>query len=114
MAEEIVKESDINIRIGLDEFHNPVEISWLASDSGIEKPRNVKAFMLSLWDEKENNSMRIDLWNKELMVEEMYTFVYQNILSMADTMQRATGDEELAQDMKDFAAYYAKRSGLVK
>jgi gliding motility-associated protein GldC len=114
MAEEIAKESEINIRVAMDEFHNPLEISWVATDSGVDKHRPVKAFMLSLWDEKENNSMRIDLWNKELMVEEMYTFVYQNILSMADTMQRATGDEELAQDMKDFAAYYAKRAGLVK
>jgi len=114
MAGEIVKESSIDIKVGLDAFHNPVKMTWKASDSGINEHRAVKAFMLSLWDEKENNSMRIDLWNKELMVEEMYTFVYQNMLSMADTMQRATGDEELANDMRDFAAFYAKKSGLIK
>lgn len=114
MADEIVKKSAIHLEIGMDEYHNPIEITWQATDSGVNEPREVKAFMLSLWDEKENNSMRIDLWNKDLMVEEMYTFVYQNLVSMSETMERATGDEELAKDMRDFAAYYAKRSGLVK
>lgn len=114
MADEIVKESEILIKVGLDADRNPVKITWEASDSGIDKPREVKTFMLSLWDVKENNSMRIDLWNKELMVEEMYSFVYQNLVSMADTLHRATGDEELAADLKDFAAFYARKSGLIQ
>ncbi len=80
----IKKRSEINIKIGNDENNNPESISWVATDSGVQEDREVKAMMLSFWDVKENNSMRIDLWNKDLMVEEMYYFVYQNIISMSE------------------------------
>lgn len=113
MSNEIVKHSKIDIEVGLDADRNPVHISWKATDSGMDEAREVKAFMLSLWDKKENNSMRLDLWNKELMVEEMRTFMYQSLVSMAELLQRSTGDEELSEDMKDFAAYFARKAGLV-
>lgn len=110
----IKKESEIVIKVGTDEEHNPEKLTWIATDSGIDTERETKAMMLSFWDVKENNSMRIDLWNKDLMVEEMYYFVYQNIISMSETMERATNDKELAEDMKDFAAHFAKKSGILK
>ena len=110
----IKKESEINIRIGTDEENNPQKLTWIATDSGIPEEREVKAMMLSFWDVKENNSMRIDLWNKDLMVEEMYYFVYQNMVSMSESMIRATNDKELAQDMQDFAAFFAKKAGIIK
>ena len=110
----IKKNSEINIKIGSDEKNNPEQLSWMATDSGIPEHREVKAMMLSFWDVKENNSMRIDLWNKDLMVEEMYFFVYQNMISMSEAMVRATNDNELAKDMQDFAAFFAKKSGIIK
>jgi len=110
----IKKNSEINIKIGSDENNNPEAIQWMATDSGVEDYRETKAMMLSFWDVKENNSMRIDLWNKDLMVEEMYYFIYQNLISMSETMSRATNDQELAKDMQDFAAFFAKKSGIVK
>ena len=110
----IKKESEIIIKIGSDENNNPEKISWVATDSGIQEDRETKAMMLSFWDVKENNSMRIDLWNKDLMVEEMYEFVYQNMVSMSETLVRATNNQELGQDMQDFAAFFAKKSGIIK
>ena len=110
----IKKESEIIVKIGSDENNNPQAIQWMATDSGINDFRESKAMFLSFWDVKENNSMRIDLWNKDLMVEEMYYFVYQNILSMSETMARATSDKELAEDMQNFAAFFAKKSGIIK
>jgi gliding motility-associated protein GldC len=110
----IKKESEITIKIGNDENHNPQFIQWMATDSGIPDFRESKAMFLSFWDVKENNSMRIDLWNKDLMVEEMYYFVYQNIISMSETMAKATSDKELAEDMQNFAAFFAKKSGIIK
>lgn len=110
----IKKESEINIKIGSDEQNNPLAIQWMASDSGVNEYRESKAMFLSFWDVKENNSMRIDLWNKDLMVEEMYFFIYQNIISMSETMVRSTNNQALAQHMQDFAAWFAKESGIVK
>ncbi len=114
MPNKIVKESEIKIRVGLDDKHNPVRITWEASDSGEGKETPVKAFLLSLWDEKENNSMRIDLWNQEFNVEEMRQFVYQNLISMGEALARATGDEDLKEDMFGYAAHFAKNAGLIR
>jgi gliding motility-associated protein GldC len=110
----IKKNSEITVKIGSDENNNPLAIQWMASDSGINEFRESKAMFLSFWDVKENNSMRIDLWNKDLMVEEMYFFIYQNMVSMSETLARATNDSELSQDMQDFAAFFAKKSGIIK
>ena len=49
--------------------------------------------MMSIWDPKENTSLRIDLWTKEMLVDDMKRFFYENFMTMADTYQRATNDE---------------------
>jgi hypothetical protein len=39
--------------------------------------------------------MRIDLWTPRLTVDDMNDFVYQTLLSLADTYRRATGNDDL-------------------
>lgn len=112
MDNQITKDSHINIKVGLDAQHNPVEIFWNATDSGFEEDKEVKAFILSLWDKKENNSLGLELWNKDMMVDEMKTFIYQSLISLSDLLTRSTGEKELSDDMKDFAAYFSKKAGL--
>jgi gliding motility-associated protein GldC len=58
--------------------------------------------MLAMWDKKENNTMRIDLWTKDMSVDEMKKFYHQNIMTLTDTYIRATGDEVTATRVKAF------------
>jgi gliding motility-associated protein GldC len=68
-----------------------------------------KAMMLSFWDGADRAAMRIDLWTKEMMVDEMADFYYQTFMTMADTFNRATKNAELVNDMKNFAKdFYQK------
>jgi gliding motility-associated protein GldC len=53
--------------------------------------------------------MRIDLWTKEMMVDEMADFYYQMLISMADTFKRATQNQELCDDMKTFAKSFFEK-----
>lgn len=101
-----MKTSDIRISVSLDENHVPERIAWEAEDNG--EKSTCKAVLLALWDEQEKNTLRIDLWTKEMTVEEMKAFFHQNFLTMADTFQRATGEEKMAAQMRDFAAYFAE------
>lgn len=101
--------SEITLHVTLDKDSNPVRLGWTATDGGLEPNREVKAFMLHLWDEKENNSMRIELWNKTFMVEEMRTFVFQSLIAMADTLDRATSDHDAAADLREFAMKLAEK-----
>jgi gliding motility-associated protein GldC len=103
-------ESSIQIQVGLDDKKMPFEISWSASDSSAENTRKAKAFLLSLWDGTDKTALRIDLWTKDMMVDEMEDFFYQTLTTMADTYQRATRHDDLAAEMKTFARDIFKKS----
>jgi len=105
--------SDINIHIELDENRVPESLSWTAKDGGVENEA-AKAFLLSIWDSKAKESLRIDLWTKDMPVDEMKVFFYQTLVAMSDTFQRATGDEKMAGTMRDFCDYFAEKLELMK
>lgn len=104
-------DSSINLTVKTDENHVPEQINWKADVEGINS--EAKAMLLSVWDKVENNMLRIDLWTKEMTMEEMRHFFYRSLLSMADTFERATNEEKLSSDMRDFAHYFAIESKIV-
>jgi gliding motility-associated protein GldC len=104
------RKATINFSITLDENNLPESIEWKASDS--DEGGKCKAIMLAMWDEKAQHTMRIDLWTKEMLVDEMKAFFHQNMLTMSDTLNRATGEEKMAGDMRDFCAYFAEKMQL--
>ena len=65
--------------------------------------------MLSFWDGADKTAMRIDLWTKDMMVDEMADFFYQTMMTMADTFNRATHNAALVSDMKEFAKDFYKK-----
>ncbi len=58
---------------------------------------------LAFWDGADKTAMRIDLWTKDMMMDEMADFYYQMLMTMADTFKRATQQQELTDEMKKFA-----------
>lgn len=98
-----MKTSTIAIDVQLNDDRVPEGIFWKASDSTIENAQQAKAMMLAFWDGAEKTALRIDLWTKEMMVDEMADFFYQTFMTMADTYNRATQHQELVDDMKKFA-----------
>ncbi len=101
---------NININVTLDNEKMPEHIDWNASGSGNAEATQAKAFMLSLWDGQEKTAMRIDLWTKRMMVDEMNDFFFQTMMTMADTFNRATRNEALANEFKDFARSFKKKA----
>ena len=95
--------SSINIDVILDANRVPEQISWSATDTTAESARKAKAMMLAFWDGAEKTALRIDLWTNDMMVDEMADFFYQTFMTMAETYQRATQDQGLTNDMKQFA-----------
>ncbi|MCM5529407.1 gliding motility protein GldC [Parasegetibacter sp. NRK P23] len=104
-----MKQSTITINVALDEDKVPQEINWQATDSTADTAQNAKAMMLAFWDGADKSAMRIDLWTKDMMVDEMADFFYQTITTMADTYNRATRHTELVDDMKKFAQDFYKK-----
>src|ERR1700746_842985 len=107
-----MKETEIKFKVSLDANNLPVNIEWNAPDAG--QKSNCKSMMVALWDEKENNTLRIDLWTKEMSIDEMKKFYIQNILTLTDTYIRATNDETTAKEVKALFAEIGKKIGVLK
>lgn len=105
-----MKQTSIKFDIDLDENNVPEKIMWNAKDNG--KTAEAKAMIISVWDKEERNTLRIDLWNKEMEVDEMKRFVHQTILTLADSFEKATGEKKMADTMRDFCDYYAEKLEL--
>ena len=102
-------ESEIKINISLDETRTPEKITWQATESGIDSEKECKSFLLSVWDKADPGTLRIDLWTKDMMVDEMQHFVYQTIRTLADTYVRATHDKLLGEEIRQFADDFGKK-----
>jgi gliding motility-associated protein GldC len=105
--------SEIKFLIELDDNRVPEKLMWSAKDGGVEA-QEAKAIMLSIWDSKAKESMRIDLWTKDMPVDEMKIFFHQTLVAMSETFKRATDDEKMADTMKDFCDYFAEKLDLTK
>ena len=108
-----VKTSKIELTVGLDENRVPEKLNWTAEDGGI-KNEEAKAMLLSVWDHKTKETLRIDLWTKDMPVDEMKRFFHQTLTAMSDTFLRATQDEKMSATMKDFCDYFAEKLDLKK
>jgi gliding motility-associated protein GldC len=105
--------SEIKFFVELDDNRVPEKLTWTAQDGGVDA-EEAKAMMLSIWDGNAQETLRIDLWTKDMPVDEMKIFFHQTLVAMADTFQRATADDKMTDTMKDFCDYFAEKLNLKK
>lgn len=105
-----MKTSNIHFVVETDENRVPEKISWSATD----KPEisEAGAVILSVWDRKQQTALRIDLWDKEMDVQDMKQLVHQTMLTLADSFERATGEKAMSASMRDFCEYFADKMNL--
>ena len=108
-----VIKSKIVLNVELDENRVPEKLNWSAQDGGVNN-EEAKAVMLSVWDSKSQETLKIDLWTKDMPVDEMKLFFHQTLVTMSDTFLRATQDEKMTATMKDFCDYFAEKLELKK
>ena len=93
-----MKKSLISFEIELDENNLPDKIKWTASDSQ-NKVNLTKAIAVSLWDSSQNNTLKIDLWTKDMRVDEMDKFIIDTLGGLSQTMLTATGDTFISESI---------------
>ena len=104
----MIKKSKISIDVTLDDQGVPEKIEWQTDDRPEDGIKQTKAFALSLWDEKTFDTLSIQLWTKDMNVEEMKRF-YVNLLGGAgNTILSATGDEFMAEEINQLCDKLAK------
>lgn len=105
--------SAVNFTIHLDENKIPEKLEWTAKDGGVDK-EETKAIFITVWDAKKKETLKMDLWTKDMPIDEMKQFFHQTLLSMADTFKRATDDDKMTATMRDFAGYFAEKLELIE
>ena len=106
-----MRQTQITINVELDENHVPEKMTWNAQDGGVEN-QETKATMISVWDEKAMEALRIDLWTKDMPVDQMKMFLRQIFVSLGHTYQRATGEDDVAEKIQEFAEDFAFMSKI--
>lgn len=107
-----MKTTEITFKVTVDENNLPTKITWNAPDAG--ESSECKSIMLALWDAKENNTLRIDLWTKDMMVDEMKKFFHQNVITLSNTYVKATGDEATGTKVREFFSNLGRDMGVLK
>lgn len=102
--------SDIRITVEKDEHHVPENIIWHADDTGSAESYEAKALAFTVWDKKENTTLALHLWTKDMMVHDMYHFTAQTIHLLAETLERATKDDKSVNILHEFAEDFFKQS----
>lgn len=105
------RSTTITLNVNLDENQVPETITWNAEDGGIRNEQT-KAALVSVWDEKAKEALRIDLWTKDMPVDDMKIFMHQVLISLSHTYQRATGQDDVTDRMLEFSEEFAEISGI--
>jgi gliding motility-associated protein GldC len=91
-----MKKSDIKIQVELDENKVPEKIRWDADDKQPPGWLDTRSMSLSIWDHQAQNTMRIDLWTKDMPVDQMKRFYIDCLGGLAQSALNATGDEYIS------------------
>lgn len=108
------QKKDINITVELDEDNIPVDIVWNASDMGGAEASKIRAMLLSMWDPEKKDTLKLDLWTRDMTIDEMKIFFHQTLVTMSDTLKRSTNEDKMSEDLKDFCSYFAEKMEIVE
>lgn len=94
-----MRTTEIKFTVELDQNNVPERISWSATDKPDPSLSETKSISVALWDHTQKNTLRIDLWSKDMPVDEMKRFYVDCIGGLAQSALQATGDEYLSTEM---------------
>lgn len=109
-----MKKAEIKLTIELDDNNVPENITWESTDAENKEALAVKSMILALWDHNFKNSLRIDLWTKDMPADEMKRFFYETLQTMGDSFLRATGEKNIVEDLRDYCAHFAEKMQITE
>lgn len=110
----MLKKSEIKFTVHLDDKKLPEKIEWEADDSDFEGKKECGSMMISLWDKEEKVTLGIDLWTKEMLIDDMNIHYHQVLNKLADTYERSTGNKEAGSMIRKFSNDFAEKLEIVK
>ncbi|NOT36126.1 MAG: gliding motility protein GldC [Saprospiraceae bacterium] len=107
------RSTEVNIKVQLGDDNIPERIHWTATESKDNSSANAKAILVSIFEEETKDTLKLDLWTKDMQVHEMDRFVYHTLRALSETYLRATNNNALANDMMNFAQYFGEKVEVI-
>lgn len=108
-----MSKSKLTFDLELDENNVPKNIVMNSTDKQAVNI-NLKSLMIAGWDAKTKETLRVDLWTKDMMVNEMFIMYHQTLISMANTLEKSTGHDKLAGALKDYCEFFAEQTKIIE
>ena len=77
----------------------PEKIEWDADEKEKTGYSETKSISVSLWDSDQKNTLRIDLWAKDMPLDEMKRFYIDCLGGIGQTLLNATGDQFMSEEI---------------
>ena len=104
---------NLKFEVELDENYLPLKIKMQSSDEKVNED-SIKSLMISAWEANAKETLRIDLWTKDMPVNEMFIMYHQTMIGMAVSLEKATGNNKLAGALRDYCDFFAEISKIKK
>jgi len=102
----------LKFEVTLDENNLPEDIDMLG-DEVDDSSINLKALMIAAWDAKKKETLRVDIWTKDMPVNDMFILYHQNMMGMAISLEKSTGEGKLAEGLRDYCAFFAEKTKIL-
>ena len=102
----------LKFEVTLDENNLPEGIDMLG-DEVDDSSINLKALMIAAWDSKKKETLRVDIWTKDMPVNDMFILYHQNMMGMATSLEKSTGESKLAEGLRDYCAFFAEKTKIL-
>ena len=109
---KISKKEKFSVEVIMDENLIPEELEW-HSTQGKGESEKASAALIYLLNAKKNETFSLDLWTKKMSVEEMNKMMFQTIMTLANSYEKATSEDQLANAMRDFAEFFGEKTEII-
>tara|TARA_B100000287_G_scaffold388473_1_gene397770 strand:+ start:257 stop:580 length:324 start_codon:yes stop_codon:yes gene_type:complete len=99
----------LKFNIEIDENHLPLAIEMDSKDVNED---NIKALMISAWESTKKETLRVDIWTKDMPINEMFIMFHQTMMGMAASLERSTGHDRLAGALRDYCEFFAEETKI--
>ena len=108
-----MKKSTLKFDLELDENNVPKKIIMNSSDNQDDNIL-LTSVIIAAWDEKTKETLRVDLWTKDMMVNDMFIMYHQTLMSMANTLSKSTSQDKLAGALRDYCEFFAQETKIIQ
>ena len=106
------KKERLTVDVSMDDNLVPETIEWKSSQENKDAEK-ASAALIYFWNAEKNETYNLDLWTKEMSIEEMNKMIFQTLMTLANTYERATNEDQLANAMRDFSQFFGERTEIL-